>query len=78
MATKAKKQPAVIEDAEKKKQEKRKARNNLSGSINAAAVIEAYSKLVFPRARNGGAGSKSGALPPGNRPVPHLRKISPF
>lgn len=47
MATKAKKQPAVIDEAAKKKHEQNKARNNLSSAINAAAVIEAYSKSVF-------------------------------
>lgn len=47
MATKAKKQPAVIDEVAKKKQEQHKARINLSSAINAAAVIEAYSKSVF-------------------------------
>ena len=47
MAIKAKKQPAVIDDAAKERHEKNKARTNLSSAINAAAVIEAYSKSVF-------------------------------
>ena len=47
MATKAKKQPAVIDEAAKRKREQSKARTNLSSAINAAAVIEAYSKTIF-------------------------------
>ncbi len=47
MATKAKKQPAAIDGAAKEKQEKNRARNILSSSVNAAAVIESYSSAVF-------------------------------
>jgi hypothetical protein len=47
MATKAKKAAVVIDAAKKVEQEKHRARTNLSSSINAAAVIEAYSKSVF-------------------------------
>ena len=53
MATKAKKQPAVIDEAAKKKHEQNKARTNLSSAINAAAVIEAYSKSVFGEQQGG-------------------------
>lgn len=47
MATKAKKQPAAIDEAAKKEREKNRARNILSSSVNAAAVIESYSSAVF-------------------------------
>ena len=53
MATKAKKQPAVIDEAAKEKREKNKAKNNLSSAINAAAVIQAYSKSVFGEQQGG-------------------------
>lgn len=47
MATKSKKQPAVIDEAAKEKQEKNKAQITLSSAINGAAVIEAYGAAVF-------------------------------
>jgi hypothetical protein len=53
MATNAKKQPAVIDEAAKAKQEKDKAKTNLSSAINAAAVIEAYRKSVFGEQQGG-------------------------
>jgi hypothetical protein len=53
MATKAKKQPAVIDEAAKEKREKNKAKTNLSSAINAAAVIQAYSKSVFGEQQGG-------------------------
>jgi hypothetical protein len=53
MATKAKKQPAVVDEAAKAKHEKNKAKTNLSSAINAAAVIEAYSKSVFGEQQGG-------------------------
>lgn len=53
MATKTKKQPAVIDEAAKAKEEKRKAITNLSSAINGAAVIEAYSKSVFGEQQGG-------------------------
>ena len=53
MATKAKKPPAVIDAAAKKELEKMKATTNLSSPINAAAVIEAYSKAVFGEQQGG-------------------------
>ncbi len=53
MATKAKKPPAVIDPAAKKELEKMKATTNLSSPINAAAVIEAYSKAVFGEQQGG-------------------------
>lgn len=53
MATRTKKQPAVIDEAAKKKHEQNKARTNLSSAINAAAVIEAYSKSVFGEQQGG-------------------------
>lgn len=53
MATKAKKQTAVIDEAAKAEHEKGKAIANLSSAINAAAVIEAYSKSVFGEQQGG-------------------------
>lgn len=53
MATKAKKQPAVIDEAAKKILEQDKARWNLSSAMNAAAVIEVYSKSVFGEQQGG-------------------------
>lgn len=53
MATKAKKQLVAMDAAAKKDLEKKKARTNLSSAINAAAVIEAYSKSVFGEAQGG-------------------------
>ncbi len=53
MATKAKKPPAVIDATAKKELEKLKATTNLSSPINAAAVIEAYSKAVFGEQQGG-------------------------
>lgn len=41
------KQPPVMGEAAKKKEEQGRARTNLSSAINAAAVIDAYSKSVF-------------------------------
>jgi hypothetical protein len=59
MTTKAKKLPAKAKvpaefaEAFKIDKEKGKARTNLSSAINAAAVIEAYSKSVFGDAQGG-------------------------
>ena len=47
MTAKAKKRPTAVDDDAKEKLERNKARTNLSSAINAAAVIEAYSKSVF-------------------------------
>lgn len=53
MATKSKKQPAVIDDAPKMGLEQRRAIANLSSALNAATVIEAYSKSVFGEQQGG-------------------------
>lgn len=53
MTTKATKKPAVITEAAKKAVAKSRARANLSSAINAAAVIDAYSKSVFAEEQGG-------------------------
>lgn len=53
MVTKAKRQPAGIDDAAKKELAQNKARANLSSAVNATAVIEAYSKSVFGEQQGG-------------------------
>lgn len=53
MTTKAKKQPAATDEAEKAEHEKIKAAINLSSEFNAAAVIEVYSKSVFGEQQGG-------------------------
>lgn len=53
MTTKAKQPKALPKSDEQAKLEKNKARTNLSSSINAAAVIEAYSKGVFGEQQGG-------------------------
>ena len=53
MTTRSMKKPAVITEAAKKAVAKSRARANLSSAINAAAVIDAYSKSVFAEEQGG-------------------------